>query len=375
MKQGSYVNLSEARFGHNGLDRFIFKILADYGVKSVKLTRKQLDAFKKAGINLKLISPKLVHEILKNQDISLKYDRDNLINLLKFFVDDDDYSHLDGMYLLPLANNEFVKFGDYEIYYYMGTEEQRKLLPSVEDRLFIHDVCNSDTILKDIFDSEEFQNRYNIRKFDGNALSRLLGFELIPNRSIRNWDPTSQDIPNKNWLDRIWKIILNSITNLSFFEQYPILDVCYPRAELTLLNSRAPVLEFPADNDERELVDILCKFGHKFTNRQILKENNYIIKWTPGKVIKLIDEARINRNRIFSRLSSNEIDTIRSYVKKNWENFCDGTYMYRYVKPESRDILQRLPIWPTFPRKNEFKSPPEGTLFPENIYFLRNHAM
>lgn len=79
--QGSYVNLNEAYFGH---EQFTCKILADYGSKIVQLTGGQLGTFKEADINLSLISPRVVHETLKNKDISKNYDRDNLIDLLNF---------------------------------------------------------------------------------------------------------------------------------------------------------------------------------------------------------------------------------------------------------------------------------------------------
>ncbi|RHZ87242.1 hypothetical protein Glove_38g43 [Diversispora epigaea] len=358
---GSYVNLDEACFGHEYDDLFIFKILADYGNKSVKLTEKQLDGFKKAEIDFSLISPKQVHETLKNQDISKHYDWNDLIKLLKFFIKDKDYSHLKDIEILPLANNEFAKFGD-PTNYYLATKGQRDLLPNVGNHHFVHDICVfSDKILKEIFNSKKFQDQTNVKKFDAKTLAQLLDFELI-HKSIPNWDPNSHNIPNKNWIDEIWNIILNSKANLNLFEQFPILDICYPCSELTFLNSRMPVLECSQNmgQNDQELVDILCKFGHKFTLRRTTDiSKNYIIKRTPGNVIKLIDEARTKKNKVFSCLSENEICSIRNYIVNNWW----------HLKSESKynHILRKLSIWPTFPKKNEYKSPPDGLLFPEKI--------
>lgn len=123
------------------------------------------------------------------------------------------------MYLLPLENGKFAKFGNREIYY-LVTEDQRehrKLLPNVEDHIFVHDICNTDPILQPAFSSYEFKIRYSIKKFNVLSLARLLAFELRQNRIIPNWDPKSQNIPNEIWLDKIWEFILKSNANLNMF--------------------------------------------------------------------------------------------------------------------------------------------------------------
>ncbi|CAG8531157.1 1291_t:CDS:2 [Diversispora eburnea] len=178
------------------------------------------------NIDLSLISPKLAHKTLKNKDISKSYDWGDLIKLLKFFVKDEDYSQLEDIDILPLANKEFAKFGNH------ATTKERTLLPSVEDRHFVNDICNSVQILKEI---------------------------LLPINS------------------KIKQII-------RIFQKY-----------------------------ERELVDILCKFGHKFTLRRSTKiSKNYIIEQKPGNVIKLIDEARTKKNK--SILKSSNFREIEEWI-------------------------------------------------------------
>ncbi|CAG8729250.1 1671_t:CDS:2, partial [Racocetra persica] len=181
----------------------------------------------------------------------------------------------------------------------------------------------------------------------------------------------NRTIPNKKWLDEIWKIILESNTSLELFSRYPLLEVVRPTRELVLLDLKRPLLELPQNNMSHfeKLVTILQNLGIKFTDRSWdAKLGDYILKWTPETVLKSFGDLIKKNLRPFTKLPKDEIKAIRHFIIENWNDF--STSNGTKVKSEFREVLCKLPVWPTAANGEKFKSPNDGLLPPKKIEIL-----
>ncbi|CAG8802945.1 12421_t:CDS:1, partial [Racocetra fulgida] len=212
---------------------------------------------------------------------------------------------------------------------YIATDEEHDLVPNVDSSYFVHDIYSDDDKLKQIFESNEFQQKTNVRKFNAISLGNLLKYEIPLGRKIPNWNPESTDIPNKIWLNKIWKFILESNVSLEVFLHYPLLEVIRPTKELTFLDSRHPLMELPKDDTHyEELIQILEALGIRFTNHPWdEKLNDYIYKWTPKEVLKSIHYAEQNGKTFDVLNDKSKIKALRNFIVENWNRFSssDGT--------------------------------------------------
>ncbi|CAG8453742.1 19979_t:CDS:2 [Racocetra fulgida] len=368
---GSYVSLREGFFEN---DKFIIEILAEYSkVKSVQLPLDMLNELKLAGVELAPVPAGMVRQNLKGiNNLSSKYKYHQLIKLLVFILEDENYEDLDDIYLIPLYDNQWGKFDKLsEQKYYLATREQQNLVPHVNLSNFVYDKYCEHPKLKAIFEHEKFHDQTNVRKFNATSLASLLAFELQPEQKITNWDPDSAIIPNKKWLDEIWKIILESNTSLELFSRYPLLEVIRPSRELILLDLKRPLLELPQSDMSHfeKLVIILQNLGIKFTDRSWdAKLGDYILRWTPETVLKSFGDLLKKNMRPFTKLAKDEVKAIRHFIIENWNDF--STSNGTKVKSEFREVLCKLPVWPTAAKGEKFKSPNDGLLPPKKIEIL-----
>ncbi|CAG8618668.1 4072_t:CDS:2 [Cetraspora pellucida] len=368
---GSYVSLQEAFFDS---DEFIINILSEYSdVKSVHLSSEMLDDLKNVDVKWAPIPAKMVRENLRNIDLSNKFSYEQLITLLLFILEDNNYEDLHNINLIPLADKSWGKFDRRSRQKYIATFEECNLVPNADLSNFVDEICSDDDKLKKFFENIEFQQKTNVRKFNAVSLGNLLKYEIPFGQQITNWDPESTYIPNKIWLNKIWKFILESNASLEAFFQYPLLEVIRPTKELTFLDSRQPLIELPKDDTHyEELIKILEALGIRFTDRPWdEKLNDYIHKWTPDEILKSIHNAEQN-GKTFGFLNNKvKAKALRNFIIENWNNFSlnDGTI----VKTEFKDILRKLPIWPTLCGQ-QFASPINGFLPPDGIVMnSKNH--
>ncbi|KAF0424595.1 putative Sacsin [Gigaspora margarita] len=139
-----------------------------------------------------------------------------------------------------------------------------------------------------------------------------------------SWNPSSQDIPNRQWLDDIlekmeWGIGLEFAKLL----EYPLHPVVSPSNKLVRVNLLNPLLTYSVN---------------------------------PDKILRKQTSQKISMETLFSNaaLSEDELNKLRKFVKDS-DFFQQGNI----------EIIQELPIWPT--RSEEFISAKEGKLLPRNL--------
>ncbi|CAG8835974.1 19213_t:CDS:2, partial [Racocetra persica] len=95
----------------------------------------------------------------------------------------------------------------------------------------------------------------------------------LPNEQEICWDPSSKDIPNRQWLDKILKKMKWGIgLEIAKLLEYPLLPVISPSNKLVRMNPSSPLLTYP-DNPDGILVRALGKLGICFTDIKFDQEN------------------------------------------------------------------------------------------------------
>ncbi|CAB4426057.1 unnamed protein product [Rhizophagus irregularis] len=361
----------------NKSDFWLGDILAEYDVKIV---------FDFHDINVdhvKLVTPKLVRDILRNKKLCIDCIKETLstfsrneiiVKLLRFVLRDKAYDDLTGVPLVPVLNDSHAAFGDKK--YYLTNHSERKLFPKYGPSVFVDDIMDQDII--EIFLREDFQKANNIGLLDLNDFNKILKYEL-PKQPSLDWNPKSSSIPNRCWLNAIWDYILDSDCNLDLFKKYPLLPIDKPlnpkivSEQLVSLNSSNPLIRYPLNFNHEPMVLVLEKLGVRFTDfRKAEPLKPYIYDWNLQNVLRIIGILQkfkdIPMEKFLNPLDSKDRESFRRFVIDNWSNWSELGHVEK-VKNEFYDIIRLLPIWPTHSRDKTYMSPKNGYLLPLGLVF------
>ncbi|CAG8485207.1 6450_t:CDS:10 [Cetraspora pellucida] len=382
---GKFVSLNDAYFSEEN-DHTIANILARHGISTVKVDKVILDQLKmsqirkgKSDINVKdrLIGPAFVYKKLQENNNILKSFQDstephkNVIILLKFVLQNDNlYQSLIGFPLVPLQDGSFGTFG--ERTFYIAKKKYQDLFPISGPSRFIVDL---DDELSSIFEKNDFSRITNIKRLDASGILDLLAGEL-PYKQEIDCDPSSQNIPNRQWLDNIlekmkWGIGLE-IAKLS---EYPLLPVILPsgKHKLVQMNPSSPLLTYP-DNPDEILVRALRNLGICFTDIKFNKKNinseflkRGVLNWNYYNIFVSIKKKQESQNISMesffknAELDEDELNKLREFIKA----FINSS---RGQGADNIEVIQELPIWPIYSsRKYEYISAKKGKLPPHNL--------
>ncbi|CAG8504108.1 1313_t:CDS:10, partial [Gigaspora margarita] len=375
---GKFVSLNDAYFSEEN-DPIIADILAKHDFSTVKVDKAMFNQFKegKTPIKYNPISPKFVYESLHaNNNILKSASQGNILILLKFVLQDKKlYSQLIGLRLVPLKDSSFGEFGPQT--YYMAKKKYQDLFPKSSASRFI---CDLDDELNRIFESDEFSSITHIKKLDAEGILDLLAEELPKKQEI--WlNTSSQDIPNRKWLDKIlekmeWGLGLD-IEKLS---EYPLFPVISPteQPKIVRIDPSNPLLVYPDDLDVI-LMNALGKIGICFTDIKFNKKNVQSVFWTKGvinwdytNVFESIKRKQVSQNismeELFFKnasLNEDELNKLRECIKIfiNSQRGTQGRKDNNVIK-----VIQELPIWPTHSSSQcEYISAKKGKLPPRSL--------
>ncbi|RIA81703.1 hypothetical protein C1645_864212 [Glomus cerebriforme] len=361
----------------NKCDFWLGNILAEYDVKvvfgfhDINTNHKRL---------VKLVTPKLVRDILRNKKLYIdccikgslySFSRNEIIvNLLRFVLRDKAYDDLSGVPLVPVLNNSHAAFGDKK--YYLTKHSERKLFPQYGPNIFVDDIMDQD--IKEIFLSEDFQKVNNIELLDLNGFTKILKHEL-PKQSSLGWDPNSPSVPNIHWLNAIWDYIFSLNCDLDLLAQYPLIPIDKPAELLVKLNSSNPLIRYPLDFNHKPMVLVLERLGVRFTNfRKAEQLKPYIFDWDPRNVLRIVELLRkfkdMPMENFLEPLNSDDRKSFRRFIIDNWFEFVHTQgHVKDKVQEEFYDIIRQLPIWPTHSGGKTYMPPKNGYLLPKGLLF------
>ncbi|CAG8610798.1 16371_t:CDS:10 [Dentiscutata erythropus] len=381
---GKFVSLKTAYFSEEN-DHAIANILAKYGIPTVKMDENTLRQLKESqkqkgrpAKKYQVISPASVYKLLQESKIieSIQQEQNDSTNphehvliLLKFVLQDKNlYSNLKGFQLVPLKDGSLGTFGKRN--YYIAKQKYQYLFPKSGPSCFVYD---SDDELNKIFENKDFSRITNIKKLDALGILDLLAVEL-PNQQEIHWDPSSEDIPNRNWLDEILeKMKWGAELEITRLLEYPLLPVISPINKLVRMDLSNPLLNC-SDNPDEVLVRVLRKLGIcltniKFNNRNINRSEFFkkgVVKWSYYNVFDSIkrkqESQNISMKSFFDNAMLNEVEF------KKLREFVKDFFNFQGRKDNIIEVIKEFPIWPIrSSRPNDYVSAKNGKLPPRHL--------
>lgn len=188
----------------------IRKVLLSAGVKVVKIPQHVMLALGAyCTHSLEDITPELTRNwcLKRHPSAYIGLGRDEKLLLLAYILKDEDFPGLEGIVLLPTADNNFIKFtasGGSHVYV-PNHDHPREVLRGL-DHLLIADGL-----------PETLMGKINKLAFEGSMqvkfLSKDIVLKLIPSTVPRTWyEQTSviiqeQDSPTLDWLEALWNYL------------------------------------------------------------------------------------------------------------------------------------------------------------------------
>nr|CAG8482990.1 4272_t:CDS:2 [Entrophospora candida] len=367
---GEFVSAADALLFDDKEDIDIH-LFTQIGIPIVKLEEKKLKNFETrfGMINHQLFDADMVCDSLKQVDKDL-LNHQQIFKFLNFILitKEKSYEKLLKLPLVPLCNDDVGYFGE-SSYFIDQNEECKYLFPkSYSNSKFI--CSNLPSKLKKIFREAEFSKTLKINEVDANAILDLIGHEL-PGVDF-HWDPESSSIPNRKWLDCIWKKLMSADYDYSKLKSYPLLAMTHPSHQLVLPNPTCPLLLI--DSEEDLVFKVLTKLKVRFTDMIFPKIANphlqqFIVEWSFTNVLKAIENvaniSHLGIKGLFTQadLTDKDIEVIRLFVKKHFNLFGRSTKKER-VKP----ILNKLRIWPVHSStRRDYVAAVDGLLLPKTL--------
>ncbi|CAG8534630.1 14310_t:CDS:2, partial [Racocetra fulgida] len=303
---------------------------------TVLLDPVHLEKLETYGFIPQKINSQFVRSILKGNRVVL--DPSNLdlqFSLLNYILEDECYAELEGIALVPLFKDRFATFLR-SMNYCIASLEQFELFPNAGPDHFISAEILKRKKLYEKFTDKKFLTATNIKIFSELSIRDFLIKELDKVFEL-DWEPNSSSFPNKEWLNEIWKYILNS--SLEPFKSFPLLEVYNPNSQhklISLANAKhKPLLAYSDSTKDIRIIEALANIGIRFTTRQCnekLKE--YILTLEPENILSMIEKYQCH-----DKLSNdNEAKEILS------QYFCQNLSLIHNVANK----LKELPIWPTY---------------------------
>ncbi|CAG8819231.1 21176_t:CDS:1, partial [Dentiscutata erythropus] len=253
--------------------------------------------------------PQFIRSILKNEEFVSNIREEYLFVLLKYILEDKKYNDLETIPLVPLFNNKFGKF-DKSKTYYIASKEQFKLFPNAGPRYFIPiELLKSQKLLPN-FTDEDFRKATNIKEFGEPTINSLLNQEI--NIALeRDWNSSGIQIPNQQWLNEIWKRIIDSA--LEPYSPFPLLEVYDPNNQrkpqlISLKNAESKPLIYHNSSTNSDIIKTLANLGIRFTKHQPDKKlSKYIYELGPSNVLSVIKKYQCVEKKLFTNKKDREV--------------------------------------------------------------------
>ncbi len=251
----------------------VHRVLSSCKIRLVDVPLRIWNAFELAQFSPTCISSRLTRCHLRNQSGSYMYiDAHEKHELLRYCLEDANYSDLQGLVLLPRADGNFAKFeevGLYTQHYYICNEEYpQALLPHMSKQLVNVQKQDSDlhSKLLAVASSKETQ----ILNLDVQAVARLLP-ENFPSE-WRSCQTVSFPHSYEQWLKTFWTWVRSH--DLSIFLGQLILPlVCYEQSapqscQVTRLTHSfgSSILSLNTQQCSRDLLQAFNKLQVRFTD-------------------------------------------------------------------------------------------------------------
>lgn len=222
-----------------------------------------------SGMQCKMVTPDSVRQYLRHCRYTSTIDRSYKLMLLEYCLDDlidsDVGSYAFNLPLLPLANGDFglISEASKGISYFICTNLEYMLLQKLSDRLIDQNIPPN--VASRLLSIAKALGA-NLMVFSINDFLPLFSMFVPIEWKYRmevQWDPNSNsNHPTESWFMLFWHYLQNQCSNLSLFDDWPILPslsshLYRPSKQSKLLNLR---------NLSNEMQLVLVKTGCKILN-------------------------------------------------------------------------------------------------------------
>ncbi|CAG8503482.1 6900_t:CDS:2, partial [Cetraspora pellucida] len=336
-KDGTYVSFKECVFVTKETPQAVVHFLNEQEYPAVLIETKHLEELK--TLQPRNASPEFIRKILKNNESILHMQEEYIFVIFRYILEDKKYYDLEDIHLVPLFNHRFGKFRNGRIYY-ISTKEQYKLFPTAGPHHFIPIELLKSRKLISTFSDDDFRKVTDIKNFGEPTISHLLHQELHI-ESERDWDPNGTSIPNKQWLDEIWRCIGDK--SYEPYKSFPLLDVYNPsnpnKHQLISIKSALskPLITY-SDYSSPEIIRTLVNIGIRFTKRYHMFHKIPIYDLSSSSVLLVIEKYQCIEKNKFTNKKDREV--LCQYLCRNIY-FVGLNVGYRF------GTMGSLPIWPT----------------------------
>ena len=212
------------------------------------------------------VSPPAVCILLQNHIHSYQSELyEDKLELLRYCLQDESFSELNDLELLPLANKTFKTFSEKPVSYLCSEEFPRKLLPNLD-----HKLVNLWEVDKDLHDklreiATKKGSTVKLKCLSASVLANLLPQCYPPgweNQTIVQLFHGSQDFP-LGWCELFWEWVRHH--NLSLFEGKLVVPLVTEKnlavLKLTRLSANSAVVLIESDGYPSILIDAFSKLG------------------------------------------------------------------------------------------------------------------
>ena len=316
------------------LPSVVHRVLSSYSLKLVSIPEKIWQALRASDIAVTEVSPRIARNKLStNVTKYMSIDTVGKWELLRYCLEDKQYSELQGLSLLPLANGVFVPFQKYNPYssskvYLCNNDYPRYLLPNLDHMLV--DVSDDQSLYNDLRDVTT-SNQTQLALLTAYDVSQLLP-KSMPSSLTLN-DPCF----NSSWFEKFWKWVGSK--NLNWFEGQSLLPV--GSNKIIRLKPKQAVVYIPHYNScsplllsAFEKLGVMYSLQSRFPYLQHPSLSQYVNQFNTDGVLDSIYTASCYSNAL---LSPDESQALLSLFAQNTFN--------QTPQHQILTVLKSLPIF------------------------------
>ena len=255
----------------------VHRVLSTCGVQLVDVPPRIWAAFQLVRFSPSCITPSLTRGLIRIHSSSyMNIDAHSKCELLRYCLTDGNYSDLQGLFLLPLADGRFEQFTSGSLHsssnyrrYLCSTDCSQELLPNISDRLV--DVQN-DSDLQNKLQAVATCKITQLRNLDTQTVAQLLPDCFPGEWRLRQTVSLPHPSFPSEWFETFWRWVRSR--DLSTFAGEVILPlVRYEQSasapqslQVTRLTSSSSVLSLNTQQCSRDLLQALTKLQVRFTD-------------------------------------------------------------------------------------------------------------
>ncbi|CAB5344104.1 unnamed protein product [Rhizophagus irregularis] len=309
---------------------------------------------------LKLLSPEIIRTYLKSNHTKWEHgviERNDVLKLFKYILQDKKFSSLEGFKMIPLANGTLGTltrsrnsnvYLDPDLNDYNNNKSCRnnrnndeRLIFTNQLNKFIDKSIDSD-LYKRLYKNAKAGWNLNIKILDESAVADMIKYSLDYERN-KNYEEIQINNNNREWIYQLWDILMYRNWDLKNFEDIHLI----PTNRSTLRKLKTPTKIFSSKASKYSFdnyISIFEKFGAVFVDNgfdiEWDKINPYIIKL--DDIISVLTSFQANPSypsNLDCQLQNNEISMFIKYLSLFLQQ-----YQYQ-VESKLTEVIKRFPIF------------------------------